>query len=416
MKTERIRKLGKAIILLSLAMMATSFLYFALSGQQLKPEDQLFATILFIFSLLYFPLAWLIVSRTPYNTIGWLFVASIAAFSIQMFAFFLRDSFGVQGVILLPLGNLWVFGLLNPISFMLLYFPDGRLLSHRWRLALFANVLGMLGIYSSITLDGSPYLANYAWAEGLLVALQIVLLFGLLGSLASVILRYRRSKGIIRAQIRWVAFTAAIALFVLLISILTGLVEQVFGLLFFFSPPILIALAIGVSVLRYRLFDIDIIIRRTLQYAILTVVLGLIYFGGIVLLQNIFSGLFGATESPLITVISTLTIAALFNPLRSRIQVFIDRRFFRSKYDAEKALTDFAAVARDEVDMVRLSGSLLSVVENTMQPEQTSLWLRGKAREEIELFVQQPMSSQIRQDIGQRVSTIKNRSAFNSGG
>ena len=164
------------------------------------------------------------------------------------------------------------------------------------------------------------------------------------------------------------------------------------------------------------MFDIDIIIRRTLQYAILTVVLGLIYFGGIVLLQNIFSGLFGATESPLITVISTLTIAALFNPLRSRIQVFIDRRFFRSKYDAEKALTDFAAVARDEVDMVRLSGSLLSVVENTMQPEQTSLWLRGKAREEIELFVQQPMSSQIRQDIGQRVSTIKNRSAFNSGG
>jgi hypothetical protein len=133
-------------------------------------------------------------------------------------------------------------------------------------------------------------------------------------------------------------------------------------------------------IFRYRLYDIDLIIRRTLQYALLTGLLALIYFGGIVLLQNVFGGLFGDTESPLITVISTLAIAALFNPLRGRIQDFIDRRFFRSKYDAEKALINFAAIARDEVDMVRLSGSLLSVVESTLQPEQTSLWLKETAR------------------------------------
>ena len=378
LKTERIKKLGKFIILLSLAMMATSFLYFSLAGQQLKPEDQLFATFLFIFSLLYFPLAWLIISRSSHNIIGWLFVASIAAFSIQMFGFFLRDGFGIQNAVWLPIiGNLWVFGLLNPISFMLLYFPDGKLLSHRWRLALFVNILGMLFIYISMIFEGLPDNANYAWAKEILDALVILLPFGLLGSLASVILRYRRSKGVVRAQIRWVAFTAAVALFVLLMSVSTGLVEQSFGLLFFFSPPILIALAIGLSVLRYRLFDIDIIIRRTLQYAILTAILGLIYLGGIVLLQNIFGGLFGDTESPLITVISTLFIAALFNPLRSRIQGFIDRRFYRQKYDAEKALGDFASFARGETDLAQLSDHLSVTVLDTLQPEHVSLWLNS---------------------------------------
>jgi hypothetical protein len=129
-----------------------------------------------------------------------------------------------------------------------------------------------------------------------------------------------------------------------------------------------------VSILQYRLWDIDLIIRRTLSYAILSGLLGLIYFGGVVGLQAIFSML-TEQNSTISIILSTLAIAALFTPVRIRVQDFIDRRFYRKKYDAEQALAQFAAAARDEVDMERLTLALLGVVEETMQPEQVSLWL-----------------------------------------
>jgi hypothetical protein len=181
---------------------------------------------------------------------------------------------------------------------------------------------------------------------------------------------------------KWLVYTAVMSIsIVLLLSITLGEDSRILSILAS-GVPTYLTVAIGIAILRHRLFDIDIIIRRTLSYAVLTAVLGLVYFGGIVLLQNVAGGLFGSTESPLIIVISTLAIAALFNPLRARIQEFIDRRFFRSKYNAEKTLVDFAAVARDEVDMVRLSDSFLSVIEKTIQPEQISLWLRETKRDE----------------------------------
>ncbi len=155
-------------------------------------------------------------------------------------------------------------------------------------------------------------------------------------------------------------------------------------LLLVFLSFLTLPISIAVAILRYRLYDIDVIIRRTLSYSILTAVLGLVYFGGIVVLQNIFGGLFGNANSPLITVLSTLGIAALFNPLRSRIQEIIDRRFFRSKYDAERALTSFAVTARDEVIMEKLAEEVMGVVADTMQPEMLSLWLRRQDRIERE--------------------------------
>jgi len=140
-----------------------------------------------------------------------------------------------------------------------------------------------------------------------------------------------------------------------------------------------IGVMISVAISRYRLFDIDVIIRKTLQYALLTSLLVLVYFGSVVLLQGLFETLTGQ-QSPLVIVFSTLAIAALFNPLRIRTQDFIDRRFFRKRYDAEQTLARFAIVARDEVDMEILTTALLGVVEETMQPEMVNLWLPPATR------------------------------------
>jgi hypothetical protein len=164
----------------------------------------------------------------------------------------------------------------------------------------------------------------------------------------------------------------------LLISIFTGISENSFVVqLLFMISILLVPLAVTIAVLRYRLYDIDLIIRRTLQYALLTGLLALFYFGSVVVLQSLAEDLTGE-QSPLVIVLSTLAIAALFSPLRVRIQDFIDRRFYRNKYDAEKALAQFADAARDEVDVDQLTAALVNVVEETVQPEKVSLWINTK--------------------------------------
>ena len=188
-------------------------------------------------------------------------------------------------------------------------------------------------------------------------------------------MRGRRARGAERQQFKWFAFGAAGLC-------AAGPLEVIFPALVWAisaSSAAFMGIALGIAVLRYRLFDIDVIINRTLVYGTLTTVLVLTYFGSVVLLQQFFRAFIGE-RSQLAVVASTLAIAALFQPLRRRIQATIDRRFYRRKYDATRILTAFSAHLRDEVDLDTLSSHLVTVVEETMQPSHVSLWLRDVPR------------------------------------
>jgi hypothetical protein len=259
--------------------------------------------------------------------------------------------------------------------------PSGRF-SPRWS---WIFLLSFFGLMTVLTLEANRLILPSA--RTLAVASTSAVVHMLLTA-GFQVYRYRKdSTPLEQQQTKWILFgILAYALSVVVWVLVFGgaldlpagrprLLVNVLGwtsiLIFLLGLPA----AITIAILRYRLWDIDLVIRRTLQYALLTALLGLVYFGGVVVLQNLFGAVTGRADSPIITVISTLTIAALFNPLRRRIQTFIDRRFFRGKYDAEQALESFAVIARDEVNMERLTDGLLGVVDKTMQPERAVLWL-----------------------------------------
>jgi hypothetical protein len=217
--------------------------------------------------------------------------------------------------------------------------------------------------------------------ESLFSLSTVFLGIGLVGSLVAVVVRFLRSRGIERMQMKWLVYTAIVGFIPLFILPSDSPVQQ----LTFRLMPVALAAAITIAILRYQLFDIDVIIRKTVIYAVLTVLLALVYFGVVILLQSIFEAVSGE-QSAISIVISTLIIAALFAPLRRRVQDFIDRRFYRRRYDAEKTLAAFAEFVRDETEMEALTAELLRVTEETMQPEQATLWLNltpdgpGRAR------------------------------------
>jgi hypothetical protein len=189
----------------------------------------------------------------------------------------------------------------------------------------------------------------------------------------------------VRQQIKWVAFAASLMSLAFLSVVVSSLVlpEEVAPALLQYVTILSVAgvpTAIGFAVLRYRLYDIDVVINRALVYGSLTITLALVYFGGVTTTQTVFRVLTSQQEQPqLAVVVSTLAIAALFNPLRRRVQSFIDRRFYRKKYDAAKTLEAFSARLRDETDLERLGEHLTGAVGEAMQPAYISLWLRPTA-------------------------------------
>ncbi len=259
-------------------------------------------------------------------------------------------------------------------------FPDGRFVP-RW------TAWGALG-YALVNMIGDLF-PNLLFNGVISFFLGLPLLALVIGiGLFSQVYRYIRiSSPVQRQQTRWVLFgvIAAVALFTVLAFPLIPIPKEVRGTVFgvlidntlFHCTVLLIPLSIGFSILRYRLYDIDLLINRTLVYGTLTLLLALIYFGCVFVLQNIVRGFTGQVgQSPLIIVGSTLAIAALFQPLRRRIQRIIDRRFYRQKYDAARTLATFSATLRNEVELNQLREHLIAVVQESMQPSHVSLWLR----------------------------------------
>jgi hypothetical protein len=366
-------------------------------------------------SFLAFPIVGaLLASRRSRNPIGWICLISglfwmliIVSEGYSTYGLTVPDSVPFPVTInALLYAWLWVptVGLIG--IYLILLFPDGKLPSRRWRpFAWFAGVVivlesvivfltpgpldGLGGAPNPFGLDGYPLLEVLGW--GFLLMLPLCML----ASASSLVLRFRRSGGEERQQIKWIAFAASFMGSVYLLIMSAGLINWLISapgvvsdlgtqtlwgalledvmLLSFAAIPV----AIGFAVLRYRLYDIDVIINRTLVYGSLTLTLVALYFGGVVMSQRVFVVLTGQ-KSTLAVVASTLLIAALFHPLRRRIQFFIDRRFYRRKYDARKTLESFSVKLRDETNLEALNHELVGVVRETMQPAHVSLWLRAE--------------------------------------
>src|ERR671917_1561264 len=336
----------------------------------------------------------IVASRLPKSPIGWLFCAIGLIFGLSHFS----AEYAAYDLLApsrsLPVGEafawltswVWVFGL-GMIVYLDLLFPTGRLPSARWRwfarstaiVLLPAAILAALspGLILSSTLNnplGIEGLPNASKAiEAFMYALVVV-------GASSMLARLRHAGRIERQQIKWFAYATAVAISGVILKNTVypavsvtwvwwvGLVLTTVGVV---SSPI----AMGIAIFRYRLYQIDLLINRTLVYGSLTAVLAGVYLGGVVLLQSLFVVLIGE-KSTLAVVASTLVIAALFTPFRRRIQSVVDRRFYRRKYDARKTLESFSAQLRNETDLKVLSDDLVEVVRETMQPAHVSLWLR----------------------------------------
>ena len=342
-----------------------------------------------------------IASRRPQNPIGWMFCIIGLANSIYFFAdeyvvYALVTSPGVlPGSVWLAWSQIWTaFIMWYLMFFSLLLFPTGRLPSPRWQPITWA----LTGLFVLMTvllvikpgpfesnprvrnptgIEAAASIVNVSWNNILPIFTIIVL-----AAPAAVLVRFWRSRGEERQQLKWFAYAAGLWISVFGLDLLNqsvlheSVIARATDLLYGVGvAPI--PIAVGIAILRYRLYNIDVVINRTLVYGSLTALLVLVYFGSVTATQSIFRALTGQQEQPqLAIVVSTLVIAALFNPLRRRIQDFIDRRFYRRKYDARKTLEAFSSKLRDETDLETLNNHLVEVVSETMQPAHVSLWLR----------------------------------------
>jgi hypothetical protein len=320
----------------------------------------------------------LIASRRPDNVYGWLWLCFGLGLALQLLA----ESYATYALVVqpeslpVPRTISRLLGLGGPLAlgvapFLLLLFPTGRLPSPRWRfVAWIAAVSGAVVVALNLLFNNHPDEVGGTITIMTVTAASVIFAAIVISAL-SLVVRYRQAGGVERQQLKWFALAA-----VLVAASFGGQFggESLWNLLIAATNTCLYV-AVGIAILRYRLYDIDLIINRTLVYGPLTATLAALYFGGIVVLQKAFVLLTGQ-QSTLAVVASTLVIAALFNPLRRRVQGFVDSRFYRRKYDAAKTLGAFGARLREETDLDALRDDVVRVASRTMQPAHVSLWLR----------------------------------------
>jgi hypothetical protein len=365
--------------------------------------DAVTAAVYFVAVAAFATVGAFVIWRRPGNAIGWVFLAIGVAVSLRVgaaqyaeYSLVVRPGALPGGRFAVSLGEALSTLMFALLGLALLLFPDGRLPSPRWRKLLW--ILGAAGLFGVVGLGLRPgHFAETAWFDAFSNPLGVGSdpePFDALGGLAwllatsglvacgvAMVRRMRRAHGIERLQLKWIAFAASLFAVGFLVISITFFVELSGSIIDPLRTAVLgfgfctIPIAAGIAILRYRLYDIDVVINRTLVYGALTAILAGVYIGSVLLLQLLLRPL--TADSNLAIAGSTLAVAALFRPARARIQGAVDRRFFRRKYDAARTLERFGAHLRDEVALDSLSAELRAVVVETMQPSHVSLWLRA---------------------------------------
>jgi hypothetical protein len=390
MSHRNARRLTWGLVGLALTLLVASSVIYSAGGSGVS-----ISVFIWAIALVFSGVGGVIATRHPGNAIGWIFLSVGATAGLAEVAHAYADYWvgGNGGSEALAktaawYGSLsWIPFILVPATFLLLLFPDGHLLSPRWRPIAWCAALGIAGGFVTQGLTPgpledypqlmNPYGVTSSVVDGLTGLSFLAMIVGIGGSAASLIVRFRRAKGEERVQIKWLALAGALVAVIFPLALVlydvwgeavsnTAIMLSVLGL------PV----AAGVAILRYRLYDIDVVINRTLVYGGLTVILAATYLGSVLLLQLLLNGLTG--DSGLAVAASTLAVAALFRPARTRIQGVVDRRFYRRKYDAARTLEGFSTRLRDELDLSALDAELRGVVAETMQPAHVSLWLRTR--------------------------------------
>lgn len=360
----------------------------------------------FVLGMFTYPVAgWLVVVRRPENVIGWLLLAIgvswgfAAGSTYSDYTLKLHHDLPGGAQFAALGGEFWLPAIGVTGTFLMMLFPDGHLPGRRWRYVAWVSTGAMaVGLASLVfapgplTDAGYPGVRNPVGIDALgsirvITNVAILLLLAMMvASTVSLVIRYRRARGVERQQLKWLAAAAAgVAATYVVVVPLSAYVDpssehppewltlaQTVELLSFALIPV----AIVVAVLRYRLYDLDVIIRRTLVYAVLVAVLAALYLGGVTLAGGLLRGVTGGSGAVGVT-LSTLAAAAAFQPLRARIQREVDHRFYRARYDAARTLDAFTGRLREQVDLEAVTEDVLAVVHETLQPAHATLWLRA---------------------------------------
>jgi hypothetical protein len=329
----------------------------------------------------------LVASRRPRNPIGWILLMGGASYTIGGLTITQTESEGGAPVLVHWLSTwVWIAGIGPIATFGLLLFPDGRLPSPRWRAFAWFAAAAIVATTGAIAFKPGPFedsrIVNPLGFDALPGLVEVVenaspaaLALAIFGSIASLFVRFRRARNVERQQLKWLTYTGALVGVALAVAIT---IETIVGPravdltnTFITLALALVPVAMGIAILRHRLFDIDVVINRTLVFGALTATLGGAYLGSVLLVS------LAVGRSGFAVAVSTLAVAALFRLLRSRIQAVVDRRFYRRRYDAQQTLEAFGGRLRDELDLETLGADLRGVVADTVQPAHVSLWLRS---------------------------------------